>query len=255
MAGGAIHGSGFGILLRGSAVRAELRAGWILGSAFRTRYRLRLGGSRSLRVGAADCSGHHLSEAQAESETHSLARSAAFLLGRVGNRLRRFELHIGVHVADRAHARALVDHLLNFFGGSDRGDDEVDKLEPLLRKVIGYPRFHAGGKLIVEGGKIEDGLEVFTEQVVEPGYDNVPQKGTDRFGGYDSPRADDRAGEQLRIGDSHRVFAERPQSYHSKLGVAKSDRLLGPPFQILKGVPRDKQDACLERRRAAERNR
>jgi len=171
--GRAFHRSGCWSLLRGAAVRTELRADWILGSAFRARGGLSLSRTRALSVLSTDRSGHHLPVAHSQPETHTLSRRAALLLSGVLNRLRGFELHVSVHIADRSHARALVDHLLNFFRRGDGRDDQIDKLEPLLRKVIGDSSFYSNRKLIVVSWKIENRLQVFAEQIVEPRYEEL----------------------------------------------------------------------------------
>src|SRR5207253_4737831 len=203
-------------LLRRAAVRAELGSWGIRRAALRARDALRLRRAAALLrvlLLAAERAGHHLAIDHAEAEAHALARGAALLLGRVLNGLRRLELHVSAHVADGAHARTLIDHLLHFFGRRDGRDDEVDQLKPLLAEVFGDARFQTGGQLIVISRQIEDRLQVFAEQVVEPRHGNVAQERADGFGRNDAARADDRGDEQLRIGNPQAVLAERPQPH------------------------------------------
>src|SRR5215813_10449159 len=104
MARGAFHQTGCWRLLCGAAVRTELRADWILSAAFRARNGLRLCRARPLAVLPSDRACHHLAVSDSQTEAHSLSGGSAFLLCCILNRLRGFELHIGVHIADRAHA-------------------------------------------------------------------------------------------------------------------------------------------------------
>src|ERR1700730_4417879 len=84
--GRTLHGSSFRRLLCGTAIRTELRAGWILGPAFRTRGGLSLRRARALSVLSANRSGHHLPVAHSQPEPHTLSGRAALLLGGVLNR-------------------------------------------------------------------------------------------------------------------------------------------------------------------------
>ena len=59
---------------------------------------------RPLGVGSADRTRHNLTEAKTEPQSHSLTGSTTLLLCGILDRLSGFELHIGVHVADRPHA-------------------------------------------------------------------------------------------------------------------------------------------------------
>ena len=56
---------------------------------------------------------------------------------------------------------------------SDRGNNQVDKLESLLGEVISDAGLHTGGKLVVVGGRSKIVLRILAEQIVEPRYDDV----------------------------------------------------------------------------------
>ena len=120
---------------RRSAFGAERPAGCLCCAARRGR-RAASAGLRLLH-GTRDHPRHHGSESGSESEAHSGARRAAAFaagtaLGRILDRLCRLELHIGVHIADRAHRGPLVHLFLHLVGRRHRVDVEVGEIDPVL---------------------------------------------------------------------------------------------------------------------------
>jgi hypothetical protein len=65
------------------------------------------------------------------------AARLALVGGRGLDAARGLEGHVALHVADRAHARALVDHLLHFLRRRDGADQEVHELEAVFAEVVG----------------------------------------------------------------------------------------------------------------------
>ena len=159
----AFDGGGLRRLLGRATGRAELGAGRVRRAALRTgnTWRLRRAATLLPLLLATERAGHHLPVAHAEAEAHALPRRAAFLLGRILNGLRRLELHVSAHVADGAHARTLIDHLLHFFGRRDGRDDEVNQLKPLLAEIFSDARFQTGGQFVIVSRQVEDRLQIF----------------------------------------------------------------------------------------------
>src|SRR5262249_47513061 len=111
-------------------------------------------------------------------------------------------------------------------------------------------RFDSCREVLIVGRQIEDGLQVLTQQVVQPLYDYVSQEIADCFGGDDPARSDYRPYKKLRIGDPHRILAKGTQPNHSQLRVAKDDGFFGTTFQVLERIASHKHHAGLKWRRA-----
>src|SRR5690606_9858367 len=93
----------------------------------------------SLLIGATDGARHRL----ADSETRAKAdagrgrvTAASLVAGCVADRLGGLVLRVGRHVADRPHAGALVDPLLDLLGRRHCTNLEGDQVEPESREVV-----------------------------------------------------------------------------------------------------------------------
>ena len=94
----------------------------------RSNDRLDRGGSG---LGSAHGRHHLLTHCQAGAKLRRRAgRTAAFALG---HRFSHLELHVIVQIADRRHARSLVDGPFHFGGHGDVLDDEAADLDAVFR--------------------------------------------------------------------------------------------------------------------------
>ena len=87
--------------------------------------------------------------------------------------LAALNLRYCVHVADRRHAGALVDHLLYLFRRRDGAEEEIDQLDAVLGEVVADPGLEAHAKLVVDLGQLEDRAQVLAEQIRQPRDDDI----------------------------------------------------------------------------------
>jgi len=95
--------------------------------------------------------------------------------------------------------------------------------------------------------QVQQRVQVFPQQVVQPRHDNGPQVVLDFVGGEPALRPHDDVHEHLRVGDLHRVYAEGSQLHHLELAVAEPDRLAGAPLHVREQLLADEIDFGFER--------
>ena len=137
-----------------------------------------------------------------------------------------------VHVVEDGQAALVVDRLLHLGGRRDGIDIEGLQPQAEVAEVFLETLHEAAGKLLVAARELEDRVDRFAHEVVEPGDDGLAQVVLDLGGAEHALRADEAVDEQGRLQHLDAVDAVGPQADEAQLGVPEGDGVAGPPLEV-----------------------